>query len=50
MCITDICHFFYFYVALPPGSNLVGDAYFLVAGRACFLKRQTAGNWAVYLR
>lgn len=51
MCITDVClSIFYLYVAFPPGSDLLGDAYFLLDGRACFRKRQIAGSLAVYLR
>ena len=43
-CIFDL------YVAFPPGSNLLGDAYFLLDGRAYFRKRQISGSLAVYLR
>lgn len=39
----------YLDVAFPPGSNLLGDASFLLDGRACFRKRQIAGSLAVYL-
>ena len=50
--LLSLCNrcIFYLYVAFPPGSDLLGDAYFLLDGSACFRKRQIAGSLAVYLR